>query len=55
MSEAKDPNEATAEDGDLLGGLESLLDEEGSGLDLPDDDELGEDEVTDLSGNLRLS
>jgi len=48
MSEAEDPNEATAEDGDLLGGLESLLDEEGSGLDLPDDDELGEDELTDL-------
>ena len=48
MSDDKDPNEATAEDGDLLGGLESLLDEEGSGLDLPDDDELGEDELTDL-------
>ncbi|MBT4098458.1 MAG: DUF342 domain-containing protein, partial [Gemmatimonadetes bacterium] len=39
---------AAEEDGqDLLGGLESLLEEEGEGLDLPDDD-LSEDDLTDL-------
>ncbi|MBT3343169.1 MAG: DUF342 domain-containing protein [Gemmatimonadetes bacterium] len=42
-------NEAPAEDSgaDLLGGLESLLAEEGEGLDLPDDD-LSENDLTDL-------
>ena len=50
MSENKDPNEATteAEDDDLLGGLESLLDEESTGIDLPDEDDLNEGELTDL-------
>ncbi|MDA0338177.1 MAG: FapA family protein, partial [bacterium] len=36
-----------AEPVDLLGGLESLLEEEGSGFDLPDDD-LTENDITDL-------
>ena len=33
---------------DLLGGLESLLEEEGSDFDLPDEDDLGEDDLQDL-------
>jgi hypothetical protein len=38
---------ATAADEDVLGGLESLLDEEGAGLALPDED-LTEDDLNDL-------
>ena len=38
---------ATAGGGDVLGGLESLLDEEGAGLALPDED-LTEDDLNDL-------
>jgi hypothetical protein len=34
-------------DVDILGGLESLLEEEGSGFDLPDD-ELTENDISDL-------
>ena len=42
-------DEAVAADDDLLGGLESLLEEEGSDLDLPDDD-LTENDLEDLFG-----
>lgn len=43
---AADADEAAGAD-DLLGGLESLLEEEGSGFDLPDE-ELTEDDISDL-------
>ncbi len=38
---------ADAGDDDLLGGLESILEEEGLGYDLPDE-ELTEDDISDL-------
>ena len=54
MDDEKDPKQASSteeenagDDADLLGGLESLLDEESTGLDLGDDD-LSEDDLTDL-------
>ena len=40
-------DDAAEADADLLGGLESLLEEEGSGFDLPDE-ELTENDLTDL-------
>jgi uncharacterized protein len=52
----EDPEETTATgdddvsaDIDILGGLESLLEEEGSGFDLPDED-MSENDISDLFG-----
>lgn len=48
-----DANQPAEEEADLLGGLESLLEEEGSGLDLPND-EFTENDISDLFAGVEI-